>query len=184
MVATMGATCMEGRGDLLNLLLNPLLIHLPILLLTHGCTIPIMDMDTHMPMEATIIPTLTGEGRKGLLNLVPSPLLIPLLIHLLILLLTRGSCIPIMDMDTHMLMEAIIIHMLTGEGRGGLLNLPLSPLLIPPLIPKLILGCIILLIILIILTMDTMDTLMDTTLESKQVPIFNLDIKIAATLRT
>merc|ERR1719228_2822023 len=123
MVATMVATCMEGRGDLLNLLLNPLLIHLLILPLTHGFCIPIMDMDIHMPLEATII------------------------------------------------------LMLTGEGRGGLLNLPLIPLLIPPLIPtlipKLILGCIILLIILIILTMDTMDTPMDTTLESKQVPIFD-----------
>merc|ERR1719334_963835 len=172
---------MEGRGDLLNLLLNPLLIHLLILLLTHGCTIPIMDMDTHMRMEVTIILMLTGEGRGGLLNLVLSPLLIPLLIHLLILLPTHGSCIPIMDMDTHMPMEATIILMLTGEGRGGLLNLPLSPPLSPLLILKLILGCIILLIILIILTMDTMDTLMDTTLESKQVPIFNLDIDIAAT---
>merc|ERR1711931_335780 len=165
---------MEGRGDLLSLLLNPLLIHLPILLLTHGCTIPIMDMDTHMPMEATIIPMLTGEGRRGLLNLVLSPLLIPARIHLLILLLTHGSCIPIMDMDTHMPMEATIIHMLTGEGRGGLLNLALSPPLSPLLILKLILGCIILLIILIILTMDTMDTPMDTTLESKKVPILNL----------
>merc|ERR1712168_1163939 len=105
---------------------------------------------------------LTGEGRRGLLNLVLSRLLIPLLIHLLILLLTHGSCIPIMDMDTHMPMEATIIHMLTGEGRGGLLIL------------KLILGCIIPLIILIILTMDTMDTPMDTTLESKKVPILNL----------
>merc|ERR1719334_2248710 len=160
---------MEGRGDLLNLLLNPLLIHLLILLLTHGCTIPIMDMDTHMRMEVTIIPMLTGEGRGGLLNLVLSPLLIPLLIHLLILMLTHGSCIPIMDMDTLMPMEATIIHMLTGEGRGGLLNLPLSPLLIPPLNQKLILGCIILLI----LTMDTMDTHTDTTLESRQVPIFD-----------
>merc|ERR1712072_312375 len=113
---------------------------------------------------------LTGEGRGGLLNL----LLSPLLIHLLILPPTHGSCIPIMDMDIHMPMEATIILMLTGEGRGGLLNLPLSPLLIPPLIPKLILGCIILPIILIILTMDTMDTPMDTTLESKQGPIFDV----------
>merc|ERR1719334_1139393 len=113
----------EGRGGLLNLVPIPLLIHLLILLLTHGCTIPIMDMDTHTPMEATIIPMLTGEGRGGLLNLVPSPLLTPLLIHLLILLLTHGSCIPIMDMDTHTPMEATIIPMLTGEGRGGLLNL-------------------------------------------------------------
>merc|ERR1719481_768945 len=130
-------------------------------------------MDIHMPMEATIILMLIGEGRGGLLNPLRSPLLIPLLIHLLILLLTHGSCIPIMDMDIHMPMEATIILMLTGEGRGGLLILPLSPLLIPPLIPKLILGCIILLIILIILTMDTMDTPTDTTLESRQVPIFD-----------
>merc|ERR1711931_187762 len=110
MVANMVATCMGGRGDLLNLLLdlllNPALIHLLILPLTHGSCIPIMDMDTHMPMEATIIHMLTGEGRRGLLNLVLSPLLIPPLIHLLILPLTHGSCIPVMDMDTHMPMEA------------------------------------------------------------------------------
>merc|ERR1719369_1916546 len=141
---------MEGRGDLLNLLLNPLLIHLLILLLTHGFTIPIMDMDTHMPMEDTIILMLIWEGKGGLLNLLLNPLLIhllilllnlllnPLLIHLLILLLTHGFIIPvIMDMDTHMPMQATIILMDTLEGRGGLLNLPLIPLLIPPLIPKL-----------------------------------------------
>jgi len=166
----MAMACMEGRGDLLNLLLNPLLIHLLILLLTHGFTIPIMDMDTLMPMEDTIILMLTWEGRGDLLNL----LLSPPQIHLLILLLTHGFTIPvIMDMDTLMPMQATIILMDTLEGRGGLLNLPLIPLLIPPLILKLILGCIILLIILIILTMDTMDTPMDTTLESKQVPIFD-----------
>merc|ERR1719228_1450724 len=90
-------------------------------------------MDTHIPMEATIILMLTGEGRRGLLNLPLSPLLIPLLIHLLILPLTHGFYIPIMDMDTHMPMEATIILILTGEGKGALLNLPLSPLLILPL---------------------------------------------------
>merc|ERR1712168_326006 len=127
----MVATCMEGRGDLLNLLLNPVLIHLLIQVLIHGFTIPIMDMDIHMRMEATIILMLTGEGRRGLLNLPLS--------QLLILPLTHGSCIPIMDMDTHMPMEATIIHMLTGEGRGGLLNLALSPPLSPLLILKLIL---------------------------------------------
>merc|ERR1719369_1562804 len=164
----MAMACMEGRGDLLNLLLNPLLIHLLILLLTHGFTIPIMDMDTHMPMEDTIILMLIWEGKGGLLNL----LLNPLLIHLLILLLTHGFIIPvIMDMDTHMPMQATIILMDTLEGRGGLLNLPLIPLLIPPLIPKLTHG-------LIILTMDIMDTPMDTTLESKEVPRLNLDIDI------
>merc|ERR1711931_451455 len=119
-------------------------------------------------MVANMVATCMG-GRGDLLNLLLDLLLNPALIHLLILPLTHGSCIPIMDMDTHMPMEATIILMLTGEGRRGLLNLLLSPLLIP----KLILGCIILLIILIILTMDTMDTPMDTTLESKQGPIFD-----------
>merc|ERR1719369_902685 len=127
-----------------------------------------------MPMQATIILMDTLEGRGGLLNL----LLNPVLIHLLILLLTHGFIIPvIMDMDTHMLMQATIILMDTSEGRGGLLNLPLIPLLIPPLIPKLTHGFIIL-TILIILTMDIMDTPMDTTLESKEVPRLNLDIDI------
>merc|ERR1719430_1668143 len=128
-----------------------------------------MDMDTRMPMQATIILMDTLDGRGGLLNL------------LLILLLTHGFIIPvIMDMDTHMPMQATIILMDTLEGRGGLLNLPLIPLLIPPLIPKLTHGFIIL-TILIILTMDIMDTPMDTTLESKELPRLNLDIDITAT---
>merc|ERR1712212_614228 len=100
-----------------------------------------------MPMQATIILMDTGDGRGGLLNL----LLNPLLIHLLILMLTHGFTMPvIMDMDTHMPMEATIILMDTLEGRGGLLILPLILLLIPPLIPKLTHGFIILTILIIL----------------------------------
>merc|ERR1712098_684240 len=82
---------MEGRGDLLSLLLNPLLIHLLILLLTHGIIILIMGMDTHM--LPTIILMLTGEERGDLLN--------PLLILMLTQMLTHGFIIlGITDMDT------------------------------------------------------------------------------------
>merc|ERR1711970_157391 len=115
--------------------------------------------------------TLMSEERGGLLNL----LLNPPQILLLILMLTHGSSIPTI-MDTHMPIVATMVTILiaTWEGRGGLLNLLLIPLLIPPQIPKLILGCIIL-IILIILTMDTMDTPMDTTSESKGVQRLDFD---------
>merc|ERR1712168_1426401 len=102
-------------------------------------------------------------GRGDLLSLLLNPLLIHLLILLLILLLTHGIIILIMGMDTHML--PTIILMLTGEERGDLLNLLLILMLTHGFI---ILG---------IMDMDTpttaMDTPMDTTLESKQVPIFD-----------
>merc|ERR1719283_726175 len=105
------------------------------------------------------------EGRGDLLSLLLNPLLNLQLIHLLILLLTHGTIMLIMGMDTHMPPTTIIL-MLTGEGRGDLLNQLLILLLILMLTLMLTHGFIILRIM-------AMDTPMDTTLESKQVPIFD-----------